>query len=93
MYGADCDEQCGHCREEEQCRHTNGACLVGCTAGYQGEICKLRKYLISFIYVAKHLENNRLNNIWLNKLRSFTTKGMAISLVFFFIKSVYAMFF
>eukprot|EP00105_Crassostrea_gigas_P000907 XP_011412871.1 PREDICTED: receptor-type tyrosine-protein phosphatase C-like [Crassostrea gigas] len=35
----DCSEQCGHC-SENVCDHISGTCLSGCTAGYQGNLCK-----------------------------------------------------
>uniref|UniRef100_K1P8X9 Endothelial cells scavenger receptor n=1 Tax=Magallana gigas TaxID=29159 RepID=K1P8X9_MAGGI len=40
MYGADCSEKCGHCRNGEQCHHVNGACPNGCKAGYFSASCK-----------------------------------------------------
>lgn len=39
-YGVDCNKTCGHCRDLHQCSHTNGTCLTGCVAGYQGSLCK-----------------------------------------------------
>lgn len=43
LYGVDCRESCGHCREVSQCSNINGTCLTGCDAGYEGELCKRRK--------------------------------------------------
>ncbi|XP_065928468.1 multiple epidermal growth factor-like domains protein 11 isoform X5 [Magallana gigas] len=39
-YGAECQQECGHCRDVTQCVHTNGSCLTGCEVGYDGETCK-----------------------------------------------------
>lgn len=30
-----------------KCLHINGTCLIGCDAGYQGFLCKTRKYTFS----------------------------------------------
>uniref|UniRef100_K1R1S2 Scavenger receptor class F member 2 n=1 Tax=Magallana gigas TaxID=29159 RepID=K1R1S2_MAGGI len=38
-YGVNCEETCGHCRDMDQCSNTNGTCLTGCDAGFQGELC------------------------------------------------------
>lgn len=38
-YGVNCNETCGHCRDMDQCSNTNGTCLTGCDAGFQGELC------------------------------------------------------
>lgn len=38
-YGNDCKKTCGQCRETDQCRITDGRCLTGCDAGYQGDFC------------------------------------------------------
>lgn len=42
-YGAECQQECGNCRDLSQCFHTNGSCLTGCEAGYDGEMCIARK--------------------------------------------------
>lgn len=39
-YGAECQQECGYCLDLTQCVHTNGSCLTGCKAGYNGETCK-----------------------------------------------------
>lgn len=52
FYGADCSETCGRCRNESQCFHTNGTCLTGCDAGYEGDVCKTRTY-ICLMYIFK----------------------------------------
>lgn len=44
FYGIDCIEECGQCRDIDQCHHINGTCLTGCAAGYQGDLCKTRRY-------------------------------------------------
>ena len=44
LYGVDCKEICGNCRDIDQCFHRNGTCLTGCADGYQGDLCKTRKY-------------------------------------------------
>lgn len=46
-YGFKCIENCGHCRGMNKCLHINGTCLIGCDAGYQGFLCKTRKYTFS----------------------------------------------
>lgn len=43
LYGVDCMESCGHCRDVNQCSNINGTCLAGCDAGYEGVLCKWRK--------------------------------------------------
>lgn len=43
LYGVDCREPFGHCREVSQCSNINGTCLTGCDAGYEGVLCKRRK--------------------------------------------------
>ena len=40
LYGAECQQECAHCRDLTQCVNTNGSCLTGCEAGYHGETCK-----------------------------------------------------
>lgn len=40
-YGINCNETCGHCRDLDQCSKTNGTCLTGCDAGFQGELCNI----------------------------------------------------
>lgn len=39
-----CGKQCGHCREND-CHHKSGTCIVGCMAGYQGNLCLKRMYI------------------------------------------------
>ncbi|XP_052690987.1 angiopoietin-1 receptor-like [Crassostrea angulata] len=39
-YGAECQQECRHCRDFTQCFHTNGSCLTGCEAGYHGQKCE-----------------------------------------------------
>uniref|UniRef100_K1RXX9 EGF-like domain-containing protein n=1 Tax=Magallana gigas TaxID=29159 RepID=K1RXX9_MAGGI len=36
--------KCGHCRNNGFCFHINGTCLTGCSAGFTGEVCKIRTY-------------------------------------------------
>ncbi|XP_062609519.1 uncharacterized protein LOC134271306 [Saccostrea cucullata] len=40
MYGVNCLEQCGNCKDNEACNIETGACPNGCTAGYNGTLCK-----------------------------------------------------
>ncbi|XP_052693255.1 multiple epidermal growth factor-like domains protein 10 isoform X1 [Crassostrea angulata] len=40
LYGSECNETCGHCRDVNQCSNINGTCLTGCDAGYLGDLCK-----------------------------------------------------
>lgn len=40
LYGVDCNETCGHCKDVTQCFHVNGTCLTGCKPGYQDELCR-----------------------------------------------------
>lgn len=42
-FGVSCNETCGHCRDVNQCLHTNGTCLTGCIAGFEGNLCKTRR--------------------------------------------------
>lgn len=43
FYGIACNEICGNCRNVGQCHHITGACVSGCVAGYEGDICKTRE--------------------------------------------------
>lgn len=43
FYGIRCTEQCGHCSDGNLCDHINGTCATGCSAGYQGDLCKSRE--------------------------------------------------
>ncbi|XP_065943736.1 uncharacterized protein [Magallana gigas] len=40
IFGTECKETCGHCRDVSHCSNINGTCLTGCDAGYQGDLCK-----------------------------------------------------
>uniref|UniRef100_K1QNL7 Scavenger receptor class F member 2 n=1 Tax=Magallana gigas TaxID=29159 RepID=K1QNL7_MAGGI len=42
FFGIECNEKCGHCRDEYQCSNETGVCLTGCGAGYKGDLCKTR---------------------------------------------------
>lgn len=48
-YGIDCKERCGHCLDVYKCSYTNGVCLTGCVAGYQGNLCKTRELIFHSI--------------------------------------------
>ena len=57
-FGEDCKSICGKCLVKDDCFHTNGTCLNGCSRGYQGPLCKTRKYIImkqDFFYLIKTL--------------------------------------
>lgn len=57
-YGDQCREQCGHCRDANQCLHTNGTCITGCMTGYYGDLCKTREqriYFTNIINMQTHL--------------------------------------
>lgn len=43
-YGEGCNKTCGHCRDDEECYHTNGTCSNGCNPGYFGDLCMFGKY-------------------------------------------------
>lgn len=43
IYGIRCTEKCGHCSDGNLCDHINGTCATGCSAGYQGDLCKSRE--------------------------------------------------
>lgn len=43
FYGIRCTEKCGHCSDGNLCDHINGTCATGCSAGYQGDLCKSRE--------------------------------------------------
>lgn len=49
LYGTDCKERCGNCLDVYKCSYTNGACLTGCVAGYQGNLCKTRELIFHSI--------------------------------------------
>nr|XP_034320828.1 protein draper-like [Crassostrea gigas] len=40
LFGSECKEICGHCRDVNQCSNINGTCLTGCDAGYLGGLCR-----------------------------------------------------
>lgn len=45
MYGVNCVEKCGICKNNEICDIVNGMCLNGCVVGYNGIVCKDGKLL------------------------------------------------
>ena len=50
-FGQDCLESCGSCFGEKQCHHTNGTCLNGCNAGYQGLNCTEGNFYFNLIMI------------------------------------------
>lgn len=48
-YGFNCNK---HCRDVNQCMHSDGLCLTGCDDGYQGTLCQTRMQ-ISKIYTVE----------------------------------------
>lgn len=48
LYGLNCSEKCGHCRDIKQCSHLDGMCTTGCDAGFQGTLCETRRYFIRY---------------------------------------------
>ena len=50
-YGDKCNETCGNCQDQTKCHHSNGTCLTGCSAGYDGALCKTRKYVKHCKYI------------------------------------------
>lgn len=42
-YGQGCKNQCGHCRDQNECHNVYGSCLTGCEDGYRGEMCNSSK--------------------------------------------------
>ena len=50
-YGDKCNEKCGNCLDLNECHHSNGTCLTGCSAGYHDALCKTRKYVYSYMYI------------------------------------------
>lgn len=50
LYGYDCKETCGYCRDVNQCSNLNGTCLTGCVAGFKKGLCKTCKYYIDVCY-------------------------------------------
>ena len=64
-FGEDCKSICGKCLIKDDCYHTNGTCLNGCGRGYQGPLCKTRKYINmkkDFFYLIKTLYQKTLQN-------------------------------
>lgn len=43
LYGIECNETCGQCRDLNQCSNVNGTCFTGCDAGFWGDLCKTRE--------------------------------------------------
>ena len=50
-FGQNCLESCGWCVGEKQCHHTNGTCLNGCNAGYQGLNCTEGNFYFNLIMI------------------------------------------
>lgn len=49
-YGRNCLQNCGHCKERDQCHYVDGFCVEGCSAGFNGSRCIERKqYSLSMI--------------------------------------------
>lgn len=46
-YGIECNEICGQCRDVNECSNINGTCFNGCGAGFNGDLCKTRKYTLN----------------------------------------------
>lgn len=42
-YGKNCLQNCGHCKQRDQCHYVDGFCAGGCSAGYNGSLCFERK--------------------------------------------------
>lgn len=40
LYGFNCNETCGYCRDLTECVRFDGLCLTGCEVGYNGSTCK-----------------------------------------------------
>lgn len=51
MYGVNCVERCGNCKNNETCDIVNGTCPNGCAAGYNGTVCKDGKLLWATIKI------------------------------------------
>lgn len=51
MYGVNCVEKCGNCKNNETCDIVNGTCPNGCAAGYNGTVCKDGKFLWATIKI------------------------------------------
>lgn len=51
MYGVNCVEKCGNCKNNETCDIVNGTCPNGCAAGYNGTVCKDGKLLWATIKI------------------------------------------
>lgn len=47
LFGIDCHETCGHCRDINECSNVHGTCLTGCADGYEGNLCNARKYTVT----------------------------------------------
>ena len=54
-YGDKCNETCGNCQDQTKCHHSNGTCLTGCSAGYDGALCKTRKYVKHCKYIYSYM--------------------------------------
>ena len=67
FYGNACSHVCGHCVDHEGCHHINGSCLRGCTPGYTGNKCDLRRLHIKFEQFDTNLTNFRFIEITLIK--------------------------
>ena len=40
-YGANCEDDCGHCTDITQCDIKNGHCGTGCETWYTTDVCKV----------------------------------------------------
>lgn len=50
-YGNECKEECGYCCYVKQCVYSNGLCFIGCSDGFQGELCKICEYILIILFI------------------------------------------
>lgn len=48
-YGNNCQEDCGICRNREECDIVTGVCSNGCDTGYRGDNCKESMYKLYLV--------------------------------------------
>lgn len=54
-YGQKCQQNCGNCKNNEQCHHVNGSCMNGCDSGFYGTKCDLSTYMLNWLKVHDHV--------------------------------------
>ena len=66
-YGTGCEQQCGHCKNNETCDTFTGLCKRGCHNEYHGSFCTMQsKYVYIYVHTS-HLLHVPLNRAFKKK--------------------------